>query len=121
MNKCSFSSSDAVLLHGDCLEELLKVSDCSVDLILCDLPFGTTARNCWDVKIPLKPLWEQFERILKPAGFVALWSQMPFSAELIIGKITSWGYGHYFDNLFDAVRYLERELGLVTAIREDAV
>jgi site-specific DNA-methyltransferase (adenine-specific) len=92
MDKLSFSSSDAVLFQGDCLEELLRVNDCSVNMILCDLPYGTTKRNKWDVKIPLEPLWEQFVRVLKSGGVVALWSQMPFSAELVMSKPDMFRY-----------------------------
>lgn len=72
-----------LLLCGDCLKLLNNIKDQSVDLVLCDLPYGTTARNKWDVKIPLEPLWEQWLRIIKPNGVIALWSQMPFTAELV--------------------------------------
>lgn len=74
------------LYNGDCIEEMKKIKDGSVSLVLCDLPYGTTRRNGWDVKIPLDPLWEQWLRVLKPDGVVALWSQMPYSAELIISN-----------------------------------
>ncbi len=73
------------LLHGDCIEEMKKIEEGSVSLILSDLPYGTTL-NEWDKKIPLEPLWEQFLRVLKPNGVVALWSQMPFTAELVMSK-----------------------------------
>ena len=81
-----------LLLQGDCLTEMNKIKDHSVSLILCDLPYGTTARNDWDKKLPLKPLWEQFRRVLKPCGVVALWSQMPFSAELIMSNPKMFRY-----------------------------
>jgi DNA modification methylase len=71
------------LLHGDCLELMKGIPDESVDMILCDLPYGTTSRNEWDKKIPLAPLWEQYERIIKGNGAIVLFSQMPFGAELI--------------------------------------
>ena len=73
------------LLHGDCIEEMKKIEEGSVSLILSDLPYGTTL-NKWDKKITLVPLWEQFLRVLKPNGVVALWSQMPFTAELVMSK-----------------------------------
>lgn len=71
---------------GDCLDEMKKIPDGSVSMVLCDLPYGTTARNEWDKKIPLEPLWEQWKRILKPRGVVALWSQMPYTAELVMSN-----------------------------------
>lgn len=86
MDKYRSTPSGVVLYQGDCLEEMDKVEDGSVALILCDLPYGTTARNDWDVKISLEPLWRHFERILKSNGVVALWSQMPFTAELVMSK-----------------------------------
>lgn len=55
------------LYHGDCLAEMDKVADHSVDMIFTDLPYGTTA-NAWDVMIPLDALWEQYKRCLKPGG-----------------------------------------------------
>lgn len=75
-----------MLYQGDCISEMQNIPDKSVQLILCDLPYGTTARNEWDKKIPLKPLWEQWLRILKPNGVIALWSQMPFTVELVMSN-----------------------------------
>ena len=71
------------LMQGDCLERMKEIPDGSVDMILADLPYGTTSRNEWDKKIPLAPLWEQYERIIKDNGAIVLFSQMPFGAELI--------------------------------------
>lgn len=73
-----------ILFNGDCIKELNNVKDISVDLILSDLPYGMTAQNEWDRKIPLMPLWEQFLRVIKPNGVIALWSQVPYSAEIIM-------------------------------------
>lgn len=75
-----------VLYKGDCIEQMQKIPNESIQMILCDLPYGTTARNEWDKKIPLEPLWEQWLRILKPNGVIALWSQMPFTAELVMSN-----------------------------------
>ena len=55
------------LYQGDCLEEMKKIADHSVDMIFTDLPYGTT-RNAWDKRIPLAPLWEQYKRVLKSGG-----------------------------------------------------
>ncbi|MFA5586164.1 MAG: hypothetical protein WDA02_06415 [Saccharofermentanales bacterium] len=50
--------------NGDCLEIMKNIPDKSIDLIVCDLPFGSTANN-WDIIIPFEPLWEQYKRIMK--------------------------------------------------------
>lgn len=55
------------LYHGDCLGEMDKVADHSVDMIFTDLPYGTT-QNAWDVRVPLDKLWKQYKRCLKPGG-----------------------------------------------------
>ena len=68
--------------QGDCLTEMSKVPDHTVDMIFTDLPYGTT-HNAWDVPIPLDCLWEQYRRVLKPGGAVLLFAQMPFGADLI--------------------------------------
>lgn len=69
------------LYKGDCLIEMQKIKDCSVDMILCDLPYGTT--NCkWDSLIDLPKLWEQYERIIKDDGAIVLTAQTPFDKVL---------------------------------------
>ena len=80
------------LMLGDCLEEMKKIPDGSVDMILADLPYGTTSRNEWDKKIPIAPLWEQYERIIKDNGAIVLFSQMPFGAELIMSNKRMFRY-----------------------------
>ena len=70
------------LIQGDCLEKMKDIPDGSVDMILADLPYGTTACE-WDARIPLEPLWEQYRRVIKENGAIVLTSQMPFGAELI--------------------------------------
>lgn len=74
-----------MLYEGDCLEEMRRIADHSIDLILCDLPYGTT-QNKWDSVIPLDRLWEEYERVLKPNGVVALTSQGIFTAKLILSR-----------------------------------
>lgn len=81
-----------ILYKGDCIEQMQKIPNESIQMILCDLPYGTTARNEWDKKIPLEPLWEQWLRILKPNGVIALWSQMPFTAELVMSNSQLFRY-----------------------------
>lgn len=65
------------LLRGDCLTLMKNIPDKSIDMILCDLPYGTTKNN-WDCAINLEMLWEQYERIIKNNGCIALFSQTPF-------------------------------------------
>jgi site-specific DNA-methyltransferase (adenine-specific) len=69
------------LMLGDCLEKMKEIPDGSVDMILADLPYGTTACK-WDVVIPFEPLWEQYWRVLKNNGVVALFGNEPFSSYL---------------------------------------
>ena len=73
------------LLNGDCLELMNKIPDKSVDMILCDLPYGTTKNN-WDVVIPFDKLWEQYNRIIKNNGCIALFGNQPFTSHLIISN-----------------------------------
>ena len=71
--------SKIVLKQGDCLELMNKIKNESIDLILCDLPYGTSACK-WDVVIPFEPLWEQYERIIKIDGAIVLFGSEPFSS-----------------------------------------
>jgi site-specific DNA-methyltransferase (adenine-specific) len=73
------------IMQGDCIEVMKGLDDESVDLILCDLPYGTT-QNKWDSIIPLEALWKEYNRIIKPRGVIALTSQGIFTAKLIISK-----------------------------------
>ena len=73
------------LIQGDCLREMDRIPDGYVDLILCDLPYGTT-QNKWDSVIPLEELWVHYRRILKPRGVIALTSQGLFTAKLIMSN-----------------------------------
>lgn len=79
------------LQYGDCLELMKYIPDGSVDMILCDLPYGTT-RNKWDSIIPLDRLWEQYERIIKEDGAVVLFSAEPFTSCLITSNIKHFRY-----------------------------
>lgn len=73
------------LLHGDCLELMKDIPDKSIDMILCDLPYGTTACK-WDIVIPFEPLWEQYNRIIKDNGAIVLTASQPFTTKLIMSK-----------------------------------
>lgn len=70
------------LYCADCMDILKGIPEGSIDMILCDLPYGTT-RNKWDVIIPLEPLWAQYRRIIKSNGVIALHGDMPFTAALV--------------------------------------
>ncbi len=70
------------LFKGDCLELMKDLPDKSIDLILADLPYGITARNKWDVIIPFDPLWDQYMRIIKGHGVIALFGDEPFASHL---------------------------------------
>lgn len=66
----------------DCFEGMSRIDDKSIDMILCDLPYGTT-KNKWDKKIPFEPLWKEYKRIIKDDGAIVLFSQQPFTSALI--------------------------------------
>jgi DNA modification methylase len=79
------------LLHGDCLELMKDIKDQSIDMILCDLPYGTTACK-WDTIIPFEPLWEQYNRIIKNNGAIVLFGQEPFASHLRLSNIKMYKY-----------------------------
>ena len=76
-----YKDSHGMLFHGDCLEIMKDIEDESIDMILCDLPYGTT-QNKWDSIIPLDTLWIQYKRIIKPNGAICLFAQCPFDKVL---------------------------------------
>jgi DNA modification methylase len=80
------------LLQGDCLKLLPTIQDNSIDLILADLPYGTTRRNKWDVIIPFDPLWDQYMRIIKDHGVIALFGDEPFASELRLSNKKYYRY-----------------------------
>ena len=79
------------LLHGDCLELMKDIPDKSVDLILTDPPYGTTACK-WDSVIPFGPMWEQYERVIKDNGAIVLTASQPFTSTLIMSNIKLFRY-----------------------------
>ena len=83
------------LLQGDCLELMKDVPDGSVDMILADLPYGTT-RNKWDEVIPFEPLWEQYERVIKDNGAIVLTASQPFTTDLIASNRKLYKYIWYW-------------------------
>ncbi|MEG1506038.1 MAG: DNA methyltransferase, partial [Bacilli bacterium] len=79
------------LRQGDCLELMKDLPDKSIDLILCDLPYGTTACK-WDNIIPFEPLWEQYNRIIKDKGAIVLFGSEPFSSKLRLSNLKNYKY-----------------------------
>lgn len=81
-----------ISLHfGDCLEVMKDIPDQSVDMILCDLPYGTTACK-WDTVIPFEPLWAQYWRVIKQNGAIVLFGSEPFSSHLRMSQIKYFKY-----------------------------
>ena len=83
--------SNINLYQGDCLEIMKQIKDKSIDMILCDLPYGTTACK-WDVVIPFDELWEQYNRIIKDNGAIVLFGSEPFSSKLRISNLRMYKY-----------------------------
>jgi len=79
------------LMLGDCLERMKEIESGSVDMILTDPPYGTTACK-WDSIIPLEPMWEQLKRIIKPNGAIVLFGAEPFSSALRMSNIKNYKY-----------------------------
>lgn len=73
------------LRNGDCLELMQDIPDKSIDAIICDLPYGTTACK-WDSVIPFEPLWEQYKRIIKDNGAIVLFGSQPFTSALVMSN-----------------------------------
>lgn len=73
------------LIHGECLEELAKLDDDSIDLVLCDLPYGTTKCK-WDSIIDLDQLWAELDRVVKPKRAIVLTAAQPFTSALIMSN-----------------------------------
>ena len=80
---------DIKFIHGDCLEEMPKLADKSIDMILCDLPYGTTACK-WDSIIPLDELWKEYNRICKENAAMVFTASQPFTTVLIASNIDSF-------------------------------
>jgi len=82
---------DCTLILGDCLERMKEIPDGSVDMVLADPPYGTTACK-WDSIIPLEPMWEQLKRVIKPNGAIVMTASQPFTTALISSNIEMFKY-----------------------------
>ena len=81
---------------GNCLELMKDIPDKSIDMILCDLPYQTTACH-WDILIPFEPLWEQYKRIIKDNGAIVLTASQPFTSALVMSNIKDFRYCWVWD------------------------
>ena len=79
------------IYQGDCLELMKQIEDKSIDLILCDLPYGTTACS-WDEIIPFEILWKEYYRVLRPYGFIVLTGSQPFTTKMIVSNIENFSH-----------------------------
>ena len=84
------------LKQGDCLELMKDIPDKSIDMILCDLPYGTTVCK-WDTIIPFDKLWEQYNRIIKDNGAIVLFGNEPFSSQLRLSNLKNYKYDWVWD------------------------
>lgn len=82
---CAMTHSNARILHGDCLELMQSLPDASVDMVLCDLPYGTTA-CAWDAGLPFDALWAQYRRLCRPGAAVVLTASQPFTSALVMSN-----------------------------------
>lgn len=86
------------LILGDCLEIMPTLPDKSVDMILCDLPYGTTACK-WDTVIPFEPLWTQYKRLIKDRGAIVLTASQPFTSALVMSNPKMFRYEWIWDKV----------------------
>jgi len=97
------------ILLGDCLELMKDIPNGSIDMILCDLPYGTTACK-WDSIIPLNKLWAQYERIIKQNGIIALTASQPFTSVLTCSNLKwfkyEWIWEKNLSSNFAAAKYV---------------
>ena len=101
------------LKQGDCLEIMKDIPDKSIDMILCDLPYGIITNipknGKWDVIIPFEPLWEQYNRIIKDNGAIVLFGNEPFSSKLRLTNIEKYKYDIKWDKLEGGSPFLAKK------------
>ena len=86
------------VIHGDCLEVMPTIPDKSIDMILCDLPYGTTACK-WDTVIPFEPLWKEYKRLIKDNGAIVLTASQPFTSALVMSNPDMFKYEWIWDKV----------------------
>lgn len=89
---------DIKLIQGDCLDKMKDIPDVSIDAIITDPPYGTTACK-WDSVIPFEPMWEQYNRIIKDNGAIVLFGSEPFSSNLRVSNIRNYKYDWKWDKV----------------------
>jgi DNA modification methylase len=94
-------TSNVQLILGGCLEKMKDIPDGSVDMVLCDLPYGTTACK-WDTVISLESLWEQYNRVIKNKGAIVLTAAQPFTTALIASNYKMFHHSWVWDKKFAA-------------------
>lgn len=95
MNQKIYHKPDTVV-YGDCITEMAAIEDKSIDLILCDLPYGTTKCK-WDVVIPFDKMWEQLQRVRKDNTAILLFGMEPFSSHLRLSNLSEYRYDWYWN------------------------
>lgn len=80
------------IINGDCLEVMKDIPDKSIDMVLCDLPYGNKTHLRWDVIIPFEALWVQYKRVIKDNGAIVLFGSQPFTSRLIMSNIDMFKY-----------------------------
>lgn len=84
------------LMQGDCLDRMAEIPDNSVDMVLCDLPYGTTACK-WDSVIPFEPLWAHYRRVCKRNAAIVLTASQPFTSALVMSNVEMFAYEWVWD------------------------
>jgi len=84
------------IYNEDCFETFKRIEDKSIDMILCDLPYGTTACK-WDTIIPLDPLWKEYKRVIKGNGAIVLTASQPFTSRLVMSNLEMFKYEWIWD------------------------
>jgi site-specific DNA-methyltransferase (adenine-specific) len=89
---------EILLMQGCCLERMKEIPDGSVDMVMADLPYGTTACK-WDSVIPLEPLWEQYRRVCKLNAAIVLTASQPFTSALVMSNVSDFKYAWTWDRM----------------------
>ena len=113
------------LYKGDCLELMKDIPDKSVDMILCDLPYGTTSCS-WDSVIPFEPLWEQYNRIIKDSSAIVLFGSEPFSSALRMSNIEMFKYDWIWEknkvgNVFNSKNSPLKKYEIISVFSKSAI
>lgn len=97
--KSPYHVGQATLINAECLEAMSELPAASIDMVLCDLPYGTTACK-WDAVIPFEPLWAAYRRITKPNGAVVLFGSQPFTSALLMSNPKNYKHSWVWNKRF---------------------